>query len=124
MTASNRGPAKDAKKSPPRCARSRSATSRTVPYFYHLLGADNDARRLMGTFEVFAADYAVGPGDWALAALIEGNQTEALQWLQRAAGRQPPRPSAVSVAVIAANRYSDLVLDQPEFVEVRSRLAR
>ena len=100
------------------------AAIQTVAYFYHLLGADNDARRLIGTFEVFAEDYAVGPGDWALAALIEGNQTEALQWLQRAAGQRPPKPDAVSVTLIATNRYSDPVLDQPEFVEVRNRLAR
>jgi TolB-like protein len=97
----------------------------TIPsaaYLYHELGADAEAEHLLATLEGFAADYAVGPGDWALAALSRGNDTEALQWLQQAAARRSAGSDWQSLFLIVQNLYSDPVLERPEFVEVRDRL--
>ena len=98
------------------------ASIANVAYLYHLAGADDDARRIAGTLEAFAADYAVGAGDWALAALSTGNNAVALQWLERFGARPTLGPGRQSMLVIARNPYSDPVLERPEFVEIRKRL--
>jgi Flp pilus assembly protein TadD len=97
----------------------------TIPqaaYMYHQLGAADDARRLVASLDTHAAEYAVGPGDWALAALSTGNDSEALQWLERTAARGSPGSDWQSVFILAKNYYEDPVLEQPGFVAVRGRL--
>jgi TolB-like protein/Flp pilus assembly protein TadD len=93
-----------------------------VAYLYHLAGADDDARRVVAMLEEFAADYAVGPGDWALAALSTGDDSAALRWLEQAAARAAPGPGWQSTLIIARNAFPNPVLERPEFVEVRKRL--
>jgi TolB-like protein len=94
----------------------------SVAYMYRVAGAENDARRLSATLPAFAEDYAVGPGDWALAALASGRPDEALTWLRRSVERGVVGVDAQSLAVIVRNTYSDPVLEQPMFVELRNRL--
>ena len=93
-----------------------------VAYMYHLVGADDDARRVTGTLEAYAVDYTVGPGDWAVAALSTGDNDVALQWLEQAASRRSLGADTGMLFMIAANYFSDPVLERPEFVEVRNRL--
>jgi hypothetical protein len=94
-----------------------------MAYLYHLLDADADAQRVAASLETFAEDYATGPGDWALAALAVGNETDALEWLRRSVARPTIGPDRISINIIALNPYADPVLDRPEFVEVRNVLS-
>ena len=93
-----------------------------MAYLYHLLGAEDDARRLSAKLRSFAEDYAVGPGDWALAALANGDDDEALTWLRRSVERGAPGADAQSLGLIRRNLFADPVLARPEFEELRSRL--
>jgi TolB-like protein len=93
-----------------------------IAYFYHIVGADDDARRVTGMLEAYAVDYTVGPGDWALAALSTGDNDVALQWLEQAASRRSLGADTGLLFLIAENRLADPVLERPEFVEVRNRL--
>lgn len=95
----------------------------SVAYLYHLAGADDDARRVAAKLDDYAEDFTVGPGDWALAALSTGDTDVALQWLERAAARRALGADAGALVLIAQNWWSDPVLERPEFVEVRNRLA-
>ena len=78
----------------------------------------------IATLEAFAADYAVGPGDWALAALSTGDNSSALEWLERGIARPSPGPGWGNFVIIARNGFSDPVLERPEFVEIRKHLPR
>jgi tetratricopeptide (TPR) repeat protein len=93
-----------------------------MAYLYRRLGAEAEALGQVARFEEYAEDYVVGPGERAVAALSAGNRAEALEWLRRAAARPTPGPDWLSLHTILTNRLSDPVLDQPEFVDVRSRL--
>jgi hypothetical protein len=93
-----------------------------MAYMYRVAGAVEDAVRLSATLSAFAEDYAVGPGDWALAALASGNQDEALTWLRRSVDRGVIGVDSQSLGVILRNSFGDPVLDQAPFVEVRNRL--
>jgi TolB-like protein/Tfp pilus assembly protein PilF len=99
------------------------ATIPTVAYLYHLVGEDNDARRVAATLDAYADEFTVGSGDWAIAALSTGDTDVALQWLEHAASRRTLGADAGALLLIALNFWSDPVLDRPEFVEVRNRLA-
>lgn len=99
------------------------ATIPTIAYMYHLVGAEDDARRVAAMLDGYAEDFTVGPGDWALAALSTGDTDVALGWLEDAASRRTLGADTGAVAVIALNLWSDPVLERPEFVEVRNRLA-
>jgi TolB-like protein len=99
------------------------ATIPTVAYLYHLVGADAEARRVAAMLDAYADEFTVGPGDWAIAALSTGDTDVALQWLEHAAGRRTLGADAGALALISLNLWSDPVLDRPEFVEVRNRLA-
>ena len=94
-----------------------------VAYLYSRVGADDDARRVAATLEQYAENFTVGPGDWALAALSTGDNDVALQWLEHAASRRTLGADTNVLYAIAVNHWSDPVLERPEFVEVRNRLA-
>lgn len=100
------------------------ATIPTIAYMYHLVGAEDDARRVAAMLDAYAEEFTVGPGDWAIAALSTGDTDVALEWLENAASRRTLGADAGAVALIALNLWSDPVLERPEFVEVRNRLAR
>ena len=73
-------------------------------------------------FEARSGDVPPYPSDWALGYLAIRDEKRSLEWLNRAAeNRLPYYWSAVQVA-FALNSYADPILDQAEFVEVRSRL--
>lgn len=99
------------------------ATIPTIAYLYHLVGADDEARRVAAMLDEYAEDFTVGPGDWAVAALSTGDTDVALQWLENAASRRALGADAGAVLLIALNFWDDPVLERPEFVEVRNRLA-
>ncbi len=61
--------------------------------------------------------------NWAIAYLGVGDHKRALDWLKLAAESRNPGEGGVNVTtMLARNAWSDSILNQPEFVEVRSRL--
>jgi tetratricopeptide (TPR) repeat protein len=92
-------------------------------YAYGRIGRTDDAQRLFERFQDLANDetFAVSPAYLVRANLAIGDQEEALRWLNISA-ETPGRRSSLLYGPIIWNLYSDPILDQPEFVEVRSRL--
>ncbi len=72
--------------------------------------------------EMAAGGGRIGPAQWALVHLAAGNIDQALDWLNTAAENRLPVGGFFITALKKANLFSDPILDQPEFVEVRSRL--
>ncbi|MGI9257191.1 MAG: hypothetical protein ACR2QQ_00005 [Gammaproteobacteria bacterium] len=92
-------------------------------YGYAQIGRPGDAARLLGEFEEFAAsDIRIGPAQWGLAHLAAGDSAQALEWFNTAADNRIPVGGFFITAQVKGNVLSDPILDQPEFVEVRSRL--
>ncbi len=91
-------------------------------YVYGLIGLREDAKRLFARLEQTAATRRVAAGARAQGYLGVGDNEQALYWLKRAAETREPYEGYFSILGLKANQFSDPVLDQPEFVEVRSRL--
>ncbi len=70
----------------------------------------------------------IGPGGqvtWALANLAVGKNEEALDWLSTVVEKvenNEPDPGFINLMVMKANYFSNPVLDEPRFVELRSQL--
>jgi len=91
-------------------------------YCYGRAGSSEDAERLFGTLQDRANEYYIGARIWALAPLGVGDRQQALAWLNKAAETPTPDNGYVLLYVIANNFYADPILEEREFVEVRSRL--
>ena len=72
--------------------------------------------------EQSSPDRRIAPGVWALLYLAIDDQRQALYWLADAADNPQPYESHVVLMWLKINIWQDPVLDQPEFVAVRSRL--
>ena len=92
-------------------------------YGYGLLGQPNDARRAFESLENLAADRYVDPVIWAVAHMGVGNYDEAFRLLNIVV----ENPDLVQIgwwlANIRYNFWSDPVLEQPDWLEMRTRLA-
>ena len=88
------------------------------PYIYGLLDSPDDAMRVFRRLEGLVNDRLVLPRDLAMANLAIGNNDEALRLLNEMAdsGRVGGR-----LSYIALDPFSDPVLSQPEFLEVRRK---
>ncbi len=93
-----------------------------VAYGYGRLGQGDEAARLFRWLEDNSADRRVTPVAWVLAYLAVGDNELALESLNRAAESPEPYEGHFTTSQLADNTYRDPILDQPEFVEVRSRL--
>ncbi len=93
-----------------------------LAYAYARAGSREDAVRLVRQLEGTAVEHHVGAGSWALAYLALGNSGEVLRWLEMAAADLGPDEGFFEQMTMRANYWNDPILDQPEFVEVRSRL--
>jgi TolB-like protein/Flp pilus assembly protein TadD len=97
-----------------------------VAYGYGRIGDAENARRVFEEI-VAATDQGqdIGVGGWALAHLAVGDTDEALAWLERGADkarRHEPDPGFFALMNLRMNFTADLVLERPEFVDVRNRL--
>ena len=90
-------------------------------YGYGLIGREDDALRTFGELQALAAERTIAPVGWVLAYLGIDDTDQALVWLNAEAERLVASDNQ-DTARIKSNAYSDPILDQPEFVEVRSRL--
>ncbi len=93
-----------------------------IAYHYARLGQGDEAARLFRWLEDNSADRRVPPVAWVLAYLAVGDNELALESLNRAAESPEPYEGHYTTSLLADNIYRDPILDQPEFVEVRSRL--
>jgi Flp pilus assembly protein TadD len=93
-----------------------------LAYTYGRLGSTEDAARLLRRLEDESATRRVPSTAWIQAYLGVGDEDNALGWMNAAADDPPLYEGHFGMASIAANGYHDPVLDQPQFVEVRSRL--
>jgi len=95
-------------------------------YLYGRLGQPAEAERLLREFDKFTIDSTNPDRAWLPFATLGTRDTDrALAQLTDFIGSyvdegQPARPSAIQM--FRTNRLRDPILDQPEFVEVRSRL--
>ena len=85
-------------------------------YLHGLLGHDEAASQYFSEIEAAATEVKLRPGTWAYAFLAIRDEQQALRWLNVAADE------GTGGLGLEHNIYSDPILDQREFVEVRSRL--
>ncbi len=96
-----------------------------IAYAYARIGRTGDAQRLFDEIREMAVDREVGAGAWALAYLAIGDQESALEWLEVAVEKienHEADPGFYNLMLMKMNVMGDPILDQLEFVEVRSRL--
>jgi tetratricopeptide (TPR) repeat protein len=91
-------------------------------YTYGVAGSQDDARRLFTLLQERATEFQIGPGIWAVAYLGLRDRQQALERLTEAAENPTLDNGYISLYGIAWNYFDDPMLDEAEFVEVRSRL--
>ncbi|HEY5624028.1 MAG TPA: hypothetical protein VIV14_09715, partial [Gammaproteobacteria bacterium] len=94
----------------------------TLAEGYGVIGLRDDARRILERIQAMGAQYSIGNASLGLAYLAADDEENALDWLTRAADYELPDEGVFLESTLWANVYADPVLEQPEFVEVRSRL--
>jgi len=93
-----------------------------VAYGYGQLRQAEDAQRAFELVKDLAVDRYVDASTWSWAYMGVGNYDEALRQLNTAAENLEHLQLPWLALYIRQNTWSDPILDQPEFVEVRSRL--
>ena len=96
-----------------------------LAYAYAQLGRDEDASRLFSELEDVAGERTIGAGTWVLSYLAIGDSDKAFEWLNAAVEkveRGEIDEGFWTLMTIKANVYSDPVLEEPRFVELRNKL--
>lgn len=97
-----------------------------IAYAYGRVGRAGDARRLFDEIGAVAQDQDIGTGGWAFVYLGIGEEQRALESLREGAEHAANKvldPGFFSLMNIKVNVTNDPVLEQPDFVAVRSRLS-
>jgi Tfp pilus assembly protein PilF len=89
---------------------------------YGLAMSPEDAGRVFGRVVAVADERRIGPGSWAAAYLGIGDEARALEQLEMAVADKAADDGAYLIGLLKQNVFGANVLEQPEFVEVRSRL--
>jgi len=87
-------------------------------YVYSIIGRQEDAVRVVALLR----DRSPSLVQQAAEHLLIGDTVESLRLLQEAVATPLPLPGNTLSMILKHNIYADPILDQPEFVEVRSRL--
>jgi hypothetical protein len=95
-----------------------------IAYGYSQIGLHDDALRLLDTLEAFGSSgKRIGPAQSALTYLAAGDYEKSLEWFNTTIEtRDTPTGGVFITVLVIQNVYSDPVLEQLEFVEVRNRL--
>ncbi len=93
-----------------------------VVYGYGLLGQAEDARRAFELVRDLAVDRYVDASTWAWAYMGVGDYEEALRQLNTAAENLELLQGPWLAHFIGENTWSDPILEQSEWIEMRSRL--
>jgi tetratricopeptide (TPR) repeat protein len=89
---------------------------------YGQLGYRNDAARLLTRVQSVASETYVGPGSWAMLYIGVGDYSQALDALNTAIENPSLLTHFHPFTIIMQNAYLDPILEQPEWMEARSRL--
>jgi len=93
-----------------------------LAHLYARLGLNEDTGRVMEVFYRTTERFHFGAGSWTMAHLSIGDADAALDALQRAAGDMTPDDGFAALMVIKANVFENEILNEPEFVALRSQL--
>ena len=91
-------------------------------YGYRLLGQREDAKRVWKRIEETIGDRFVDPLLWVWGYLALGEPSRALESLREAVAKPEFHQEIFLHTFIKQNSWADPVLDQPEFVELRTQL--
>ena len=97
-----------------------------LAYGYSRLGDRTNAQRIYDEVEAIAAEQDIGAGGWALLNMAIGDYDEALRWLNVGAAKASNHEidaGMFGLMNLRLNYMADAMLEQPEFVDVRNRLA-
>ena len=97
----------------------------TIAYAYSQIGYSDDARRILNQLGDAAPDRDFDAGAWVLGYLVLGEEENAYQSLQTVVNRinnNEPDGAYFLLMLIKWNLYSDPVLDQPRFAELRRQI--
>ena len=90
------------------------------------MGQTEPAEQALRQLQERAADgAAVSAGQWARAYLAVRDEEQTLEWLEAAARNarnHEPDAAFFNLMGLKMNTANDPILEQPEFVEVRSRI--
>ena len=93
-----------------------------IAYIYGRIDQPDEATRLFESIQRSSALRRIAAPAWVLLYLAIGDQAQALYWLKDAADNPQPYEGHFATLRLKNNIWNDPILDQPEFVEVRSRL--
>ena len=94
-----------------------------LAYGYSLVDQTDDAQRLVRELNEIAANRYVDAGAWAWAFMSMDDYAEALNRLGEAAESPQLVTSPYPLYFIRLNFWSDPVLEQPDFIAAREKLA-
>jgi tetratricopeptide (TPR) repeat protein len=94
-----------------------------IAYGYRNVGREGEARRLWSRVEQTMGDRFQDPALWVWGCLIKGDRAGSLKALRTAVEEPQFRQEIFLRTFIKQNAWKDPVLDEPEFAELRSRLA-
>lgn len=94
-----------------------------IAYGYTNVGRDEDARRIWSRVEQTMGDRFYDPLLWVWVYRIKGDRAGALNALRKAVEQPQYRQEIFLRTFLRQNTWHDPVLDEPEFAELRSRLA-
>jgi len=93
-----------------------------LAYLFALFGRREDAERIIAKFDTLIGDRYVDPAAWVWRHLAAGDTEQALHSLRRAVEEPEYRHELYVHGFLKHNSSADPVLDQPEFVELISKL--
>jgi tetratricopeptide (TPR) repeat protein len=94
-----------------------------IAYGYTNVGRDEDAKRLWSLVEQTMGERFYDPALWVWINRIKGDRAGALEALRKAVEWPEYRQEIFLRTFLKQNTWHDPVLDEPEFAELRSRLA-
>lgn len=94
-----------------------------VAYGYRNVGRDEEARQLWARVEATMDDRFVDPALWIWGCRCKGDQAGALEALRKAVEQPQYRQEIFLRTFMKQNNWHDPVLEEPDFAELRSRLA-
>ena len=119
----NRAKALDALKLTEELAQNNVSAAADIAVSYRSIGAVADARRVLDVYQRSSAGLHVSPAVRAAALLARGDNERALEQARAALDTRPLGMDPFRTMLIARNFWSLPALEQPEWIDLRKRLA-
>jgi tetratricopeptide (TPR) repeat protein len=94
-----------------------------IAYGYKIVGRDEDANRVWARVERSMSNRFYDPGLWVWGYRVKGDRAAALEVLRKSVEQPQYRQEIFLHTFLKQNAWHDPVLEEPEFAELRSRLA-